>query len=112
MDTAYDTKEQLNPLLSAIDMLNKYGIKNQRIFVYCLIRELEDSYKRINDAKKMGINPFAQPYRDFTPNQIIPQWQFDMARWCNDKALLKTIDFKYYKPRKGFKCSEYFNTNK
>ena len=105
---AYDTESQFDPLISTIEKLNKYGIKNTKIFVYCLIRDLEDSYNRINKAKKLGINPFAQPYRDFMPNQIIPQWQKDMARWCIDKAVFKTVDFKDYKPRVNFKCDYYF----
>ena len=106
---AYDTKEQLTPLLQAIELLNKYGVKNSKIFAYCLLRELEDSYERINRAKELKITPFAQPYRDFTSRQIIPQWQLDMARWCNDKAIFKICDFKDYNPRKGFYCREYFN---
>jgi hypothetical protein len=105
---AYDTKEQLKPLLHASGLLNKYGIKNENIFVYCLLNELEDSYNRINEVKRLGMNPYAQPYRDFTRNQIIPQWQIDMRNWCNRKVFLKTCDFKDYIPRKGFKCSEYF----
>lgn len=105
---SYDTKEQLEPLLKAIENLNSCGIKNRKIFVYCLIRDFNESYNRIRYCEKLGIIPFAQPYRDFTQNQIIPQWQKDMARWCNDKALLKSIDFKDYKPRKGFVCKRYF----
>ncbi|GHT05041.1 hypothetical protein AGMMS49525_11970 [Bacteroidia bacterium] len=105
---AYDTKQQFRPLFHAIGLLNKYGIKNENIFVYCLLNELEDSYNRINEVKRAGMNPYAQPYRDFTRNQIIPQWQIDMRDWCNRKVFLKTCDFKDYSPRKGFKCSEYF----
>lgn len=109
---SYDTKEQLDPLLRAIEKLNLYGVKNSKIFIYCLIQDFEDSLNRINSCKKLGIKPFAQPYRDFTPNQIIPQWQKDMARWCNDKALINSFDFKDYKPRVGFKCESYFYNNK
>lgn len=104
-----DSKEQFEPLIKAIAKLNKNGISNSKIFTYVLLQKFKDSYNRINQCKKLGINPFAQPYRDFTPNQIIPQWQRDMARWCNHKALLKSIDFKEYYPRKGFFCKEYFN---
>ena len=106
---AYDTKEQLTPLLRSIELLNKYGVKNSKIFVYCLLREINDSYERIDKAKELKINPFAQPYHDFTSKQIIPQWQLDMSRWCNDKAIFKMCDFKDYNPRKGFYCREYFN---
>ena len=105
---ALDTQSQLDPLMSAVEKLNKYGVKNSKLFVYCLIRDLNDSLNRINKVKTLGMNPFAQPYRDFTPYQIIPQWQHDMARWCNDKAIMKSCDFKDYIPRKGFKCDYYF----
>jgi len=109
---SYDTKEQFEPLLKAIENLNLWGVKNGKIFVYCMIRDFEDSYSRINYCKNIGIVPFAQPFRDFTKNQIIPQWQKDMARWCNDKALINSFDFKDYKPRVGFKCESYFYNNK
>ncbi|NDV46113.1 radical SAM protein [Paludibacter sp. 221] len=105
---AYDTEQQLLPLLSALHKLNKYGIDNSKVFVYCLLKSLNDSYERLNKAKELRVSPFAQPYRDFTNNQIIPQWQQDMARWCNHKATFKSVDFKDYQPRKGFYCREYF----
>jgi hypothetical protein len=50
----------------------------------------------------------AQPYRDpNNPKAIVPQWQIDMARWCNAKSLFTIIPFEEYEPRKGFKCSAY-----
>lgn len=42
------------------------------------------------------------------PNQIIPPWQKDMARWEDKKELYLSCDFKDFSPRKGFKCKEYF----
>jgi hypothetical protein len=106
---AYDSREQEEPLSKAVSLLERFGTKKSKIFVYVLLTDLEDSYARINACKKSGLNPFAQPYRDFTPNQVIPKWQTDMARWCNDKAILKSCDFKNYRPRKGVCCREYFN---
>lgn len=106
---AFDSNVQLISLLKAIEKLNKYGISNSKIFVYCLIQDFKDSLYRINKAKELGLTPFAQPYRDFTPNQIIPQWQKDMARWCNHKAIFKATTFENYEARKGFKCEKYLN---
>jgi hypothetical protein len=105
---AFDTPEQFAPLLRAITLLNRSGVASSRIFVYVLLRELLDSCERIRTCKAMGVTPFAQPYRDFTANQIIPQWQKDMARWCNRKELLKSIDFNEFMPRNGFRCKKYF----
>jgi hypothetical protein len=110
---ALDTKIQLDPLDSAISKLNRYGVPNgvpnSKIFVYVLLHNLQDSYDCLAVCKNMKVKPFAQPYRNLTPNQIIPQWQRDMARWCNRMELFNSTDFKDYSPRKGFKCAKYFN---
>lgn len=109
---ACDSAAMKEPIIRAVELLRKYKCKPINYFVYTLIQNIEDSLDRINFCKELKLDPFAQPYRDFTPNQIIPQWQLDMARWCNHKGLFKSMDFKDYSPRKGFKCSEYFNNNK
>lgn len=55
-----------------------------------------------------GVSCFAQPFRDFENNNVIPQWQKDMARWCNIVSIFRTVDFENYRPRKGFFCKKYF----
>ena len=32
----------------------------------------------------------------------------DLGRWANRAWLFKSMDFMDYEPRKGFKCSQYF----
>ena len=105
---ACDSKAMVKTVENAAELLRGAGLKPHRLFAYVLLTDLHSSYDRINFLKNLNIMPFAQPYRDFTPKQIIPQWQVDMARWCNDKAILKSCDFKDYNPRKGFYCREYF----
>ena len=106
---ACDSQAMVKTVESAAHLLRGAGLKPKRLFAYVLLTDLHSSYERIKYLKGIDIMPFAQPYRDFTPKQIIPQWQLDMARWCNDKAILATCDFKDYNPRKGFYCREYFN---
>ena len=106
---AMDTQSQIEPFVKAVERLNRYGINNRKIFVYTLLQDLNDSYTRINIAKELKVMPFAQPYISFCENKPIPQWQHDMARYVNHKAIFKSIDFKQYKPRKGVVCAEYFN---
>ena len=105
---ACDSKSMMGTVEQAAELLRNAGLKPYTLFAYVLLTSLHDSLERINFLKKLNIMPFAQPYRDFTQKQIIPQWQRDMARWCNDKALLKSCDFRDYNPRKGFYCREYF----
>ncbi|MDR1056471.1 MAG: radical SAM protein [Prevotellaceae bacterium] len=106
---ACDSSAMMKIVEQAAVLLRSAGLKPTCLFAYVLLTDLQSSYERINFLKKLDIMPFAQPYRDFTPKQIIPHWQRDMARWCNDKAILKSCDFKDYRPRKGFCCKEYFS---
>jgi hypothetical protein len=105
---ACDSQSMMKTVEKAAGLLRGAGLKPHRLFSYVLLTDLQGSLERINFLKELDIMPFAQPYRDFTPKQVIPQWQFDMARWCNDKAILGTCDFRDYNPRKGFYCREYF----
>jgi hypothetical protein len=106
---ACDSQAMTNTIAQAVRLLRKAGIKPYALFCYVLLTDLQNSLERINFLRSIGVGPFAQPYRDFTTNAGIPQWQQDMARWCNRKELLKSCDFKDYQPRKGFYCREYFN---
>ena len=105
---ACDSSQMKEPIRKATELLRKYKCTPNKYSVYVLLSELYDSYDRINFCQGLKLDAFAQPYRDFTPYQIIPQWQNDLARYTNCKAIYKTCDFKDYSPRKGFKCSEYF----
>ena len=106
---ALDTESQTDALLSALERLNRHGIENRKVFVYALLREFQDSYLRINILKQLGVTPFAQPFIRFDSKSVIPQWQIDMAQYTNRTRILKSIDFKDFIPRRGFKCSYYFN---
>ena len=107
---ACDSQNTKVYLRRAVTLLRKYGCTPKQYFVYVLLTEFEDSYNRINFCKELKLDAFAQPFRDFTQEQNIPQWQKDMARYTNRKQLYRTMDFKDYKPRKGFICREYFKS--
>ncbi len=117
-----DTKPQIAECQKAIDLLMSYGYKGE-FFLYTMIggkSDLYESYSRIHywwektqtfrkTKEGTSIYAFGQPYRNpDNPNQKIPQWQKDLARWCSNKILFDSCDFKDFEPRKGFKCIEYF----
>lgn len=113
-----DTKKQIDDCESAISLIDKHGYKG-RYFLYTMIgghSELKDDYERVmhwwkrNNELSGGryIRAFAQPYIDFsTKHQIIPQWQKDMAAWCNKPWVFNSTSFDDFQPRKGFYCREY-----
>ena len=93
---ACDTKSQMPIVEKALANLNEFGLKNYRVFVYLLVKDIKDAHERALFLKEKGCSLFAQPYRDFE-NKIQPtQEQKNFARWVNHKAIFKTIDYKDY----------------
>jgi hypothetical protein len=106
-----DTHRQIEECRRAMQMIDSYRKTPSQYLLYTIIGDdINEDYERLTafkDNKRVRVN--GQPYRDFNnPNQIIPQWQKDMARWANRRELYSTCDFKEYEPRKGFVCKEYF----
>jgi hypothetical protein len=108
---ACDDSAMMPIVAAATKLLRDKGVKPRRLFSYVLLTDLQSSYDRIRFLRGLDVDVFAQPFMDYTPHQIIPQWQRDMATWCNRKEILKSCDFKDYQPRKGFYCREYFKSN-
>jgi hypothetical protein len=118
-----DTHGQISDCERAMELINKYGFTGQYFLYTMLTSDFKESYERIvywwhrtqeTRAKHevRYVYPHAQPYRDpDNPHHIIPQWQKDMAGWVNKKAHFVAHSFEEFEPRKGFKCSEYFNIN-
>lgn len=108
-----DTHQQIAEVDRAIDLIEKHGYKGCFTMLCMLHGSFGECYNRLDHFRKKGIKryfPYAQPFRrlDGKPENI-PQWQTDIARWCNRKQLYKSMEFKDYQPRKGFTCKEYFN---
>ena len=86
-------------------------IKPYKITCYVLVgfnSTPEQDLWRLDTLKSLGILPFVQPYRDFDNKRIPTAYEKDLARWANRAWLFKSMDFKDFKPRKNFCCSEYF----
>lgn len=105
-----DTPKQVAEVERAASLIDKYGYMKE-YFLYTILMDFKESFDRVNYWRdKHRFTPFAQPYRDFnSKKQIIPQWQSDLARWCNRRWLFKKTTFEDYEPRKGFKCKAYFD---
>lgn len=106
-----DTPGQIKDCERAIALIRAKGYRG-RFFLYCIIQDLQESYERISHWRgDPKITPYGQPYRDPRgKGKAVPQWQKDMAQWADRKELYFKIDFKEFRPRKGFQCAEYFQT--
>lgn len=91
-----DTTAMLPVIRQALDYLGEYGLKPSKVFSYVLIEDVEDAHHRIVELDKMGVIPFAQPYRDFDTNYVNPEHK-RLARWCNMKATFHSCTYEEYK---------------
>ena len=117
-----DTHKQIDDCERAMDMIIGYGFKGEFFLYTMLNNDFVECYerirywwKRLQDARKNHtgncVYAYAQPYRDpYNANRQIPQWQKDMAGWCNKKAHFVAHSFEEFQPRKGFRCEYYFKT--
>jgi hypothetical protein len=94
---ACDTTPAVEPPLKALEKLNKYGVKNYRIFAYVLVKDVEDANNRCKILKHMGVNPFVQVYRDFDGNILPTNEQKRFAWYVNQKAIFKATEWENYR---------------
>lgn len=117
-----DTTAQIASCERAMQLINEAGFHGE-YFLYTMIGGKNDFaecyhriyywWKRLQDFRHNHIGcpvyAYAQPYRDTTnPHHVIPQWQKDMAAWCNKRMIFCKMDFKDFSPRKNFICAKYF----
>lgn len=107
-----DTPRQIKECEEAMSLIDSYRKNPAQYLMYTMIgNDFDEALNRLSHWKTFKrVRIVAQPFRDVdNPHQIVPQWQKDMARWAMRREIYTTCEFKDYEPRKGFKCSEYFN---
>lgn len=93
-----DTDQMLDVCLTAIRRLQECGVKPYKIFVYLLVQDVESAEKRAIALREVGVDAFAQPYRDFESNTEPDKELKRFARWVNHKAIFNTVNrFSDYK---------------
>lgn len=96
-----DTHAQIDHCMNAIKLILKKGYKGQFMFYTMLHGDIQECLDRITRFEAMkGVSLMAQPYIDANGTKP-PQWQKDMARWCNRRWIFKSCKFEDYVPRKG-----------
>lgn len=93
---ACDSRSQIKHIEKAVKLLRKHNCTPSRYFCYVLINDIEESKCIIEFLRKLNVDPFGQPYRDFknTP----PTWeQKKLARWVNMKKAFRTMTFDEFK---------------
>ncbi len=102
--------------LPELDLANKLRevtkyIAPWKLTCYILVgfnSTVEQDLYRIETCRKLKIKPFVMPYRDLKNKTEPSQYARDLAQYVNKPQIFgKCEKFEEFKPRKGFKCSEY-----
>jgi hypothetical protein len=92
---ACDSFSQIEYIEKATKLLRNNNF-NKEIFVYAMVKDINDALIRVNFLRKLKIKPFAQIYRDYE-NKILPtREQKVFCRWVNLRQL-DNINWADYK---------------
>lgn len=96
---ACDHKSQMRSVAKAVRLLRAAGVTPRQYSCYVLVKDVEDAYERVKFLLGLGVDPFAQAYRDQSGTEPT-QEQKDFERYVNCKPILKTTSWENYRPRK------------
>lgn len=93
-----DTEQMIPIVREAVENMKAAGIAKSKFWSYVLVQDVDAAYRVVMELREMGVNPFAQPYRDYDGGEPSKE-QKDFARWVNNKAVFKTCDWSEYNRR-------------
>lgn len=94
---ACDKKSQMAAVENAVKLIRQETGRVGKFFVYVLVKDIEDALERVEFLRHLNVDPFAQPYRDFTTNSEPTKEQRRFARWVNHKAIFKSVPWPEYR---------------
>lgn len=93
---ACDSKDMTGEVKKAVTLMRVAGVTPKKYSCYVLVRDVEDAHERVEFLRGLGVDPFAQPFRDKKGTEPTKE-QKNFARWVNHKATWKSVAWKNYK---------------
>ncbi|MCT4625844.1 hypothetical protein [Halodesulfovibrio sp.] len=103
---ACDRQTQMKHVARAVSLIRHYSGKKGKYFVYVLVGDrnlpandpdgIQDALARVEFLRKLDVDPFAQPFRDYKENLEPTEIQRQFARWVNRKQLFKSCSWEEY----------------
>ncbi len=99
-----DSIPQISAIKNAAALLQKYGVKPYRLFIYLLVTpDLENAAKRVDELKTLrGINIYAQAERNEKKGIIPNKFQLEFAQRYVYSGKYRTETWREYCDRHGF----------
>ena len=91
-----DTSEMLPVIERAVAYMKEAGIAKSRFWAYMLVQDVEDANRRAIALSRMGVEIFAQPYRDYNGGEPTEE-QRRFARWVNRKPIFRSCTWEKFK---------------
>lgn len=93
---ACDHKSQMEAVKKAVTAIRKYSGKKGAFSCYVLVKDIEDALERVEFLRGLGVDPFAQPYREPSSRKEPAKDLKYFARWVNHKAIFKSVAWEDY----------------
>lgn len=94
-----DTSTMLPVMEQAVAYLLEAGVARSRLWAYVLVQDAADAHRRVLALEKMGVLPFAQPYRDFDGGEPTYE-QKAFARWVNIRSVHNSCTWENYNDKR------------
>lgn len=75
--------------------MKEAGIAKSRFWAYMLVQDVAEAEKRAMALSQMGMEPYAQPYRDYDGGEPTEE-QKAFARWVNVKSVHYSCTWENY----------------
>ena len=90
-----DTSAMVPVIEQAAAYLREAGIAASRLWSYLLVQDVADAHQRVLALEAMGLDVFAQPYRDYDGGEPTEE-QKAFARWVNVKSVHRSCAWEDY----------------
>ena len=91
-----DTPAMIPVIERAAERMVRAGVARSRLWSYVLVQDIPAALETVTALRKMGVEPFAQPYRDFDGGEPTKE-QKAFARWCNSKPIFRSCSWDDYR---------------
>ena len=95
-----DTSAMLPVIQQTTAYLREAGAAPSRFWSYVLVRDVTEAHGVVTALRDMGVEPFAQPYRDYDGGEPTAE-QTAFARWVDQKMVFQSCSWDEYKQKKG-----------
>ena len=91
-----DTSDMLPVIEQSAAYLREAGVAKSRLWAYALVQDVEEAHRRVLALREMGVEPFAQPYRDYDGGKPTEEQRL-FANWVNKKSTFKACTWEEFR---------------